>query len=401
MEPRHFVVLVVAVASAFAACTRVESPEPSPGVSLTEGGLGGDNPGGAGSLAGGGGEGGDRGYQSEGGALGTLELGVWPTFASDPQQSLDVQAVRAAVSVLSIGSATLPLGERWDSLSGATGSPRLATWNRLDATTKPFRDRGDNLALCIDIVDREQPAWPITGELEGADATSAIERTIDEVYARYSSHLTHLCFGYELDRFLAVASSEDAARLLAFLGHAVDYASHHPLRATKTLIGSAVTLQALLGPKSSLPDLVLGDEVVAVYDPLDADLSLKPPAAVVDDLSAALENLKATGVRRQLTLFEVGYPSSADAGSSEAEQKAFYEALFGLLDGRRDDFGFIGVYGLGDRAAADCQAEALLFGADEPEQLAARASARCSMGLRADSEKPAWQDVAAALSRYH
>jgi hypothetical protein len=407
VELRYFVVLVAAVAGASAACTRVESPDPSPGVSLTEGGVGGEGSSGAGSLAGGGGEGGDRDYQSEGGALGTLELGVWPTFASDPQQSLDVQAVRAAVSALSIGATTLPLAERWDQLSGATGSPRLATWNRLDAMTKPFRDRGESLALCIDIVDREQPAWPFTTDLEGASATSAIERTIDEVYARYSSYLTHLCFGYELDRYLAVASSGDAARLLAFLDHAVAYASHHPLRSTKTLIGSAVTLQALLGPSDSLSELLLlGDEVVAVYDPLDADASLKPPASVVDDLSAALENLKATGVRRQLTLFEVGYPSSAsaDLSSSEAEQKAFYEALFGLLDGRRDDFGFIGVYGLGDRAAADCEAEALAFGAvSEPALLAARATARCSMGLRAErpeTEKPAWQDVAAALSRY-
>ena len=401
MELRHVVVLVAAVAGAAAACTRVESAGPSPGVSLTDGGAGGEPSGGVGSLAGAGGEAGDRGYQSEGGALGTLELGVWPTFASDPQQSLDVQAVRASVSALSIGAATLPIAERWNQLSGATGSPRLATWNRLDAMTKPFRDRGDNLALCINVVDREQPAWPFASDLEGTEATSAIERTIDEVYARYSSNLTHLCFGYELDRYLAVASSEDAARLRAFMQHAVDYASRHPLRATKTLIGSAVTLQALLGPASELPDLLLGDEVVAVYDPLDADVSLKPPASVVDDLSAALENLKATGVRRQLTLFEVGYPSSADVGSSRAEQKAFYEELFGLLDGRRDDFGFIGVYGLGDRAAADCEAEALAFSAaSDPEQLAARASARCSMGLRADAEKPAWQDVAAALSRY-
>lgn len=404
MELRHLVGLVAAVVGAFAACTRVEAADPPPGVSLTDGGVGGDASGGAGSLAGGSGEGGGSDYQSEGGALGTLELGVWPTFASDPQQALDVQAVRASVSALSLGAVTLPFAERWDRLSGATGSPRLAAWNRLDAMTKPFRDRGANLALCIDIVEREEPAWPTTTDLEGTDATSAIERTIDEVYARYSSYLTHLCFGYELDRYLAVASTEDAARLLAFLEHAVDYASRHPLRATKTQIGSAVTLQALLGPADSLSDLLLGDEVVAVYDPLDADATLKPPASVVDDLSAALENLEATGLRRQLTLFEVGYPSSPDVGSSGAEQKAFYEALFGLLDGRRDDFGFIGVYGLGDRAAADCEAEAPSFGAlSEPALLSARATARCSMGLRAErpeTEKPAWQDVAAALSRY-
>jgi len=392
---------MAAVAGVLGACTRVESAAPLPGVSL-DGGTAGETSGGAGSLAGGGGQAGGSEYQGDGGALGTIELGVWPTFASDPQQSSDVQAVRASVSTLSVGASTLPIAERWDQLSGATGSPRVLTWNRLDAMTKPFRDRGAGLALCIDIVDREQPAWPFLGDLEGPDATSAIERTVDEVYARYASNLTHLCFGYELDRYLAVASSDDAARLVEFLQHAIDYASRHPLRAAKTLIGSAVTLQALAEPSGAVSDLLLGDEIVAVYDPLDADASLKPAASIEDELGAALEALSATGVRRPLTLFEVGYPSSSEVGSSEAEQKAFYEALFGLLDGRRDDFGFVGVYGLADRGLADCEAEALSFGGvNEPELLAARASARCSMGLRAESEKPAWQDVAAALSRYH
>lgn len=345
-------------------------------------------------------------YVGAGGAPGSIELGVWPTFAADPNGSRDVQAVLAAVSTLSLGSSTLPLAERWDQLSGATGSPRALTWNRLDAMTQPFRERGGNVALCIGVVDREQPAWPFAGDLDSEAATSAIERTIDEAYARYASNLSHLCFGYELDRYLALASDDERAQLRVFLTHAVDYASRHPARSPKTAIGTAVTLQGL-SDDAELADFILGDEVVAVYDVLDDEASLKPPDSVVDEVTAALGVLDAAqGPKRLLTLFEVGYPSGSDVGSSEQVQRSYYSGLFGLLETRRDAFGFVGIYGLADRSAVDCEAESLVFGGStDAEVAAAWASARCSMGLRAErpapaTDKLAWADVAAALSRF-
>ena len=401
MEPRTVVFLLAVVAGAFAACTRVESATPPPGVSVDAGAASGGT-GGAGSVAGGAGDG-NGGEYDIGGAPGSIELGVWPTFAAEPDHSHDVQAVLAAVSSLSIGATTLPIAERWDQLSGATGSPRAATWNRLDAMTKPFRDRGAGVAFCIDIVDRTQRAWPFTGELDSAGATSAIERTIDEVFARYSARLSHLCFGHEVDRYFSEASGDDKDRLLEFLKHAVDYASRHPQRRPQTAIGAAVSLQALGGDSSvPLDELLLGDEVVAVYDPLDEEGTLKAPESVVTEVTAALDTMAAAAdPKRALTLFEVGYPSSSAAGSSEREQLAYFRALFGFLDTRRGDFGFVGVYGLADRAAADCEAEALAFTGDsDPDLTQAWATARCTMGLRAETDKLAWPDLTAALSRF-
>jgi hypothetical protein len=393
--------LLAVVAAAFGACTRVEQASPPPGVSLDGGGAAGEPVGGAGYEAGNGGEG-EGGRYAAGGAPGTIEVGVWPTFAADPDESRDVQAVLAAVSALSVGASTLPIAERWDQLSGATGSPRAATWNRLDAMSKPFRDRGAGVAFCIDIVDRTQRAWPFTGELDSPSATSAIERTIDEVFARYSARLSHLCFGYELDRYLSGAAQDDQARLLQFLKHAVDYASRHPQRRPQTAIGAAVTLQALSQTSSApLGELLLGDEVVAVYDPLDEEGALKSPESVVDEVTSALETLAAATPKLALTLLEVGYPSSPAIGSSERQQRAYFRELFGLLDTRRGDFGFVGVYGLADRVAADCEAEALAFTSDhDPDLTQARATARCSMGLRAETDKLAWPELTAALSRF-
>ncbi len=378
-----------------------------PSVSIGDGGGAGEPGRGSGSAAGHGGDGDGGARIGDGGGPGTIELGVWPTFAANAQQSRDVQAVVASVSALSIGAMTLPLAEPWNQLSGATGSPRAVTWSRLDAMTQPFRDRGGNVALCIGIVDRETAAAPLGGNWDSAEVLAALERTIDEVYAHYSASLSHLCFGYELDRYLATTSKADQTRLLALLKHAVDYASQHPLRdAARTAIGNAITLGSLAGAGAApLDDLMLGDEVVAVYDPLDAQMKLKAPESIVPEVEAALETLAAAaGPRLALTLFEVGYPSAGAVGSSEEAQKSYYDALFGLLDARRAEgdgkaLGFVGVFGLGDRAATDCEAEALTFGG-QPDAQAQRALVRCSMGLRAENDKLARQVVAAALSRY-
>ena len=346
---------------------------------------------------------------SAGGAPAAIGIGVWPTFATLPDQNGDVQATLASVSTLSIGATTLPFAERWDELSGATGSPRAVVWNRLDAMTQPYRDRHGAVALCIGIVDREASAWPEGVDLATDAASAAIERTIDEVYKRYASYLSHLCFGYEVDRYLAKATSTAQKRLLAFLAHAVDYASHHPLRKPQTAIGTAITLDALsAGSTAALSELLLGDEVVAVYDPLDAKAALKAPESVADEVQTALKTLDAAaGPTLPLTLFEVGYPSSRAVGSNEQAQQKYYDSLFEVLDANRQDVAFVGAFALSDRAAADCQAEAVWFGGTPSEQ-AQRALVRCSMGLRADTAddppatiyKLAWPSVVAAVSRY-
>jgi hypothetical protein len=400
-------VFLLTVAIAVAGCTRVEVAEPTPPPALDEGGAAGQPAGGVGSTPSSSGQGGDGERGSTGGDPGALELGVWPTFDADPARSRDVQAVSASVAALSAGSMTLPLAERWDALTGASGAPRTAAWAVLDAMIGPYRERRRKVALCIGIVEREQSAWPFADELDSEAARLAMERTIDEAFGRYGSALSHLCFGYELDRYWSKASPGERERLLAFLAQSVAYASVHPLRGRQTAIGAAVTLGAL-GGSSPVPlaDLLLGDEVVAVYDPLDDGAGLKEPAGVVDELSAALSTLESLpGPRLPLSLFEVGYPSAESVGSSEAAQSAFYDSLFGALDSRRDELSFVGVYGLGDRSEIECEAEAPTFGA-EGDAASAWAAARCSMGLRAgegegeSTDKPAWQPVLAAMSRY-
>jgi hypothetical protein len=386
------------------ACTHVEEADLPAKVPIASGGFAGE-PAGPRTETGEGGAAGVGVPSAAGGAPADLELALWPTYASDPEQPDDLQAVEAAIAALSSGSTTLPLAQRWDALSGSTGSPRLLAWTRLDAMTKPYRDRGGSLALCIAIVDRRDPAWPVTDELDSEAASSAMKRTIDEVFARYAGQLTHLCFGYEIDRYLVRVERSAQQRLLQFLKASIDYASAHPMRGSRTAIGAAITLDALAHPSDApLDELFLGDEVVAVYDPLDPRAQLKAPSSIADELAAAFETLAARpGPSLPLSVFELGYPSSEAVGSSEDAQRDFYAELFRAVGARREGLGVLGLFGLADRAAADCEAEAALFGGGRAA-LSMRAGVRAAMGLRAEptgpTQKLAWETVLSALSRY-
>lgn len=381
-----------------AACTRVESAKPPPEVPVGADGFGGGDDGGSGGISnqGGAGEGGTM--MEQGGAPSAIELGIWPTFTPEGAKATDAEAVLAATGALSAGSDVLPIYERWDALSGSTGSPRAVTWQRLEAMVAPYRDRRKSLALCIGIVDRTSRAWPFAADLDEDAAVAAMRSTIDEVLKRYAQQLSHLCFGYEVDRYLAQASAVDRGHLLEFLRQAIDYAALHPERAQSTALGVAVTLEGA-SDSALIAELALGDEVVAVYDPLDHALDLKPPTAIVDELDAALAALATLdGGAKPLALFDAGYPSGEGAGSSEEQQQSYYDALFEALEAHSTELSFVGFFGLGDRAASECEAEAMSYGSAAPE----RALARCSVGLLAEGDTPklAWPGVLQALSRY-
>jgi hypothetical protein len=233
------------LAAAFGyACTRVEPAGAPPEVAIGDAGFGGEGQGGSGSLAGEGGDGRGGTSVTVGGAPGSVELGLWPTYAPEQEQGTAAEAVLASIAALSLGSGTLPIYERWDTLSGATGEPRAMAWLLLDDLVAPYRERKRALALCIGVVDRTAPAWPVTGEVNSVAARLAMERTIDEAFARYAAQLSHLCFGYEVDRYLASVSETEGERVLELLEHAVGYARAHPLKSPRTALGVAITMMA-------------------------------------------------------------------------------------------------------------------------------------------------------------
>jgi hypothetical protein len=189
------------------------------------------------------------------------------------------------------------------------------------------------------------------------------------------------------------------------LEEAVRYAREHMQRVeARTAVGVAVSLEALISTATvDVDELRLGDVVVAVYDPLDENDELKPPSSIAVELPAALNGIAERDAQaRPLVLFEVGYPSSEQLGSSQADQLAHLTNLLETLETNSAVVSNALLYGSDDRSAEDCEAEAAAFGV--PFAMAAgsaRALTRCSMGLRAENAQPklAWASALSALSR--
>jgi hypothetical protein len=104
-------------------------------------------------------------------------------------------------------------------------------------------------------------------------------------------------------------------------------------------VGTAVTWGSLTTPgpeQAAILDLdEHADRVLTTYYGINADLTVKDPyAGPVADVYAALlaidGNVKTRG--RTLDLIEVGYPTSAALGSSEAHQQVFISTMFGIWD---------------------------------------------------------------------
>ncbi len=104
-------------------------------------------------------------------------------------------------------------------------------------------------------------------------------------------------------------------------------------------VGVAITwggLTAAGDEQAAILDLnERADQVLTTYYGVGPDFHVKDPfAGPIADVYAALlaveSNAKTRG--RPLTLLEVGYPTSAALGSSDALQAAFVQAMFGIWD---------------------------------------------------------------------
>jgi hypothetical protein len=337
---------------------------------------------------------------NSGGEPNDLSFGIWPTFSAAFAAAGETEAVLAAASVSAMGSEVLPISEPWNVLSGSTGSPRAVAWESLNARVAPFR-AGRRVAFCIAVVDRAQTAQPLAGSLGSEHAKSALRRTIDEVLLNFGELLSDLCLGYEVDRYLAAHSESEGAELFELLENGLEHARQHPARLLETRLGIAVTLSSLArGEPPEVLDFVrLGDEALAIYDPLHADGSLRDLETLDAEIEGALERLADDPL--PLVLFEVGYPTSAALGSDERLQEAFFATLFDSVAKNGRAISGLNVFGLRDRDAAVCAAEAAAFGDDPESGMAPRADARCTMGLWADDrDKLAWRTVLGALARY-
>jgi len=129
----------------------------------------------------------------------------------------------------------------------------------------------------------------------------------------------------ELDTFLAPDSEQWEAYQTFFEAARTRIRAHRP----DSVVGTTITFNnALSADYLFAPDVIrAGDAALITYYPLDADFRVRDPGVAGPDIEAMVD---AAG-RKRVFFQEIGYPTSARLGSSEAMQAEFLENVFAAL----------------------------------------------------------------------
>src|SRR5690606_7602808 len=264
-----------------------------------------------------------------------------------PRAPSDLEGVAlqvAQVESLSAGSRAISVDVRWDEIMDSQLALRADRMDKLRALGELVRRANARLSLCLALVDRAIDARPTNSLAWSASATHrALERTIDALLPLFGSELRYVSFGLEVDRYYRAVPTVLRSPFAATLEHALVYARGHAALGDQARVGVVTTHSAWSTPTPTFRSLLaLSDVALVTYLPLDAQLMARPPSVVAGDLDgiylsmqeAASADLDAgadaasSAVVKPIVLHRVAYPSSEQAGSSEAQQQTFYSGLF-------------------------------------------------------------------------
>jgi hypothetical protein len=146
----------------------------------------------------------------------------------------------------------------------------------------------------------------------------------------------------------------------------------------------------------------LFDCVNRATDHVAIALILNPPEDRPDDARVVVERYLERAGDKPLAIVEAGYPSSPDAFGSEADQAAFYESLFGVVDEHAAQVRFVSVYSVFDesREINEWLADQI-FGDGQESTKALFVGWITSLGLVTEDDRPklAWDVVRARSLR--
>lgn len=324
-----------------------------------------------------------------------VALTLAPTAAPDAGPS---GVALGALDSLAAGAAGLRIRRRWSDLFSSASVAREAAWSELASLDAIARTEHRSIAFELVIADRTERSLPDGTCLtwDDPDCAALIAPALARVFTTFGDDLTLLSFGTEVDRHLARLPLAERAPFVDLVTSLVDAARQHPDRPSTTLVGVSLGAEAVsraAQPESAL--LALGDVSVVSYLPLDTEFR----ARAVDDVGGDLTAVDGVVSPGRPIALDVAYPSSDAAGSSPVQQRAFYDALFAFVDGRRSRFVAVGITELDDADETSCVSRAASWGAASEPALVA---ASCSLGVRGaqPKPKPAWAAVVAAFTTF-
>ena len=276
-----------------------------------------------------------------------------------PPQDNDYNA--AIVQAESFGTESVPFFATWASLETSPGVYDGALLATVNAYYPPKGLKNSITIAPINTNVVEVPADLVGTAWDHPTMIARFNALQDFLFAQIPAvTLTAYCIGNEVDATLANAA--DVAAYKTFY----EAARAHALTLRPGLkVGVTATLGALIGPSKELyASLNASSDIVAVtYYPLNGDFTVKPPAQVQEDVDDLMLQYPATPV----FLKEVGYPSSATCGSSEALQRQFVVEVFKAWDRHADRIPLLYFLNLTEWSQAQVDGLALYYGAATPE----------------------------------
>ena len=290
---------------------------------------------------------------------------------------------------LSLGAEAVPLSVYWDEIETEPGIFNPAP-NWLEIANVYFPTKGLQLALTISVIDTNNLRMPSDLADKPFDDPVVVDRftaLLDYVASQVPQlSLTSLAIGNEVDVYLW----QDAEKWAAYERFFAETAVHARTLFPEVPIGSKVTFGGIAGRQTaSIQSLNRHSDVVLVtYYPLNADFQVRSPTAVHDDF----QTLVNTFPRQTIHLLEVGYPSGAGNGSSEAQQAAFIHELFLAWDAHAEQIPVLNYTWLTDMPTTAVTEMTEYYGLAEPGFV----SFLATLGLRTNNgeEKPAFTQFA-------
>lgn len=293
--------------------------------------------------------------------------------------------IAAVDSIEAAGASAQYLSFTWSALEPSPGS--FAMSELVAAVRYLGIDRGLSLYINIapiNTIVKETPADLDTVSFDSPAMRSRFHALLDELASGVNDWVIYLGIGNEVDVYLGATNQWSAYR--AFYEDAAEYARG---RIPNIQVGVCVTHAGASGPfADSVAALAAASDVwITTFYPLDAAFHPTGPGAGTNVLSEMIG--RAEG--RPVIVQEIGYPSAALLGSSEADQAEFFTNVLAAWSAT-DRIPFLNIFLLHDFPTKTCDELAIYYGLANSAEFKAFL---CSLGLlRADgTAKVAWDAV--------
>ena len=271
------------------------------------------------------------------------KIGLTPNrFAKEPLTEVVMnarlrQTVAAGVTYLS-GTA------KWAELESAPNRYSLeSTRYFLEAASRENLPVSYTLRI-IDTVARDVPSDLRNTDWSDSRMLSRGLALADAVAPLFKNRVRWLSLGYEVDRYLEKHPAEAEQFTEFFAAMKARFQKLLPsveISSTVTFSGITALRDQLRGLNGELDFLSL------TYCPLNADFTVRDPAAVPGDFA----HMEQFAGARKIVLQEIGYPTAPATGGSEEKQAEFYRLSFREISRQPEKFAAVNFMNLADLSA--------------------------------------------------